>query len=142
MPPPKDGRRAVLAANARFYAAFAAQSLEQMGGVWRRESYVTCIHPGWERILGWDAIMESWERIFAGSFGVTIRVSDEVTQTRGDVAWVTCTEEIETRLYEGVSHGFVEATNVFERHEGDWYLIHHHGSPRAHPEPPDDHRLH
>lgn len=142
MPAPKDGRRAVLAANGDFYAAFGAQSLEQMGRVWLRESYVSCIHPGWDRILGFDAVLQSWERIFAASFGMTVRVSDEVTQIRGDVAWVTCTEEVESRHLDGVSRGIVEATNVFERHEGRWLLIHHHGSPLVRNEPGDDRRLH
>lgn len=142
MPPPKDPRHGVLAANSEFYRAFESLDIERMGQVWLSESYVSCTHPGWARILGWGAVMQSWEQIFAGTYGVTIRVGDEVTQIRGDLAWITCTEEIETRLPDGISRGLVEATNVFERHDGRWLLIHHHGSPLLRSDTTDEPRLH
>ena len=138
MPAPKDERQALLAANREFYQAFERLDAARMGEVWLQESYVSCVHPGWARILGWGPVVKSWEDIFASTFGVTLKVSDEVTQIRGDLAWVTCTEELETRLYDGVSHATVEATNLFERHDGRWYLIHHHGSPLARQNTPDD----
>jgi ketosteroid isomerase-like protein len=128
-------------ANSEFYRAFESLDIERMGQIWLPESYVSCTHPGWSRILGWGAVMQSWERIFAGAFGVRIQVSEEVTQVRGDIAWVTCTEDVETQLADGVSRGLVEATNVFERHDGRWFLIHHHGSPLIR-DPDDEPRLH
>ena len=140
MPLPKDERQAVLAANRGFYLAFEHLSSERMQAVWLQEPHVSCTHPGWARILGFGAVMESWEEIFAGTFGVTIKIGDEVTCIRGDVAWVTCTEELETRVYDGVSRALVEATNVFERRDGKWLLVHHHGSPLVRDVTPDDDR--
>ncbi len=134
---PRDPRHDVLAANRAFYEAFESLDIDRMGAVWLRESYVSCIHPGWTRILGWGPVMQSWERIFDGAFDVAIRVSDEVTHIDGDIAFVTCTEELETRQRDGVSHGAVEATNVFERHDDKWMLIHHHGSPLVRESIPD-----
>lgn len=143
MADPRSPRQGVLAANRAFYAAFASLDRDRMAAVWLEESYVSCTHPGWRRILGWGAVMESWEQIFAGAFGIEVRVSDEVTQVQGDIAYVTCTEDIETRQRDGISTGTVEATNVFERRDGEWRLIHHHGSPliRDH-DPGDDRQIH
>jgi ketosteroid isomerase-like protein len=140
MPAPKDERQAVLAANRDFYRAFEQLDAARMGEVWLAESYVSCTHPGWGRILGWGPVMKSWEEIFAGTFGVKIAVSDEVTHIHGDLAWVTCTEDLETRLPDGVSHGRVEATNVFERRDGAWLVVHHHGSPLVRGYATDDDR--
>jgi len=134
---PKEEREDVLAANRELYRAFESLDAERMRRVWLEESYVTCIHPGWDRILGIAAVMESWERIFASSFGMRIRTSDEVTRIHGDLAWVTCSEELETRLPDGISRGVVEATNIFERHDGKWMLVHHHGSPLVRDHTPD-----
>jgi ketosteroid isomerase-like protein len=129
-----EEQRALLAANRAFYAAFESLDGDRMADIWLRESRVSCIHPGWGRILGWGAVMKSWEDIFASTFGVTIRISDEAVEIRGDVGWVTCKEELETRLYDGVSRATVEATNIFQHRDGRWLLIHHHGSPLVRPE--------
>ena len=136
-------RDAVLAANRAFYQAFESLDGERMAAVWLREARVTCTHPGWRRLLGFGAVLKSWEDIFSGTFGVRIEIRDEVAEVRGDTAWVTCTEVLETRLPDGVSHGLVEATNVFERRDGRWWLVHHHGSPLARRDEPDgDLQLH
>ena len=143
MPAPKDERPAILEANRDFYRAFEKLDAGRMGEIWLQEPYVSCVHPGWGRLLGWAAVIKSWEDIFANTFGVTIKVSDEVTHISGDLAWVTCCEELETRVYDGVSHATVVATNLFERREGKWYLIHHHGSPLVRRDTPDsDKQLH
>src|SRR5256885_8702113 len=53
-----------LAANAAFYAAFAASDAERMDAVWARRAPVACVHPGWEVLVGRDSVMESWRRMF------------------------------------------------------------------------------
>jgi len=143
MPAPKDDRPAVVTANRDFYRAFELLDASRMREVWLQETYVSVVHPGWARILGWAAVLKSWEDIFHNTFGVSVEVSDEVTHVHGDLAWVTCTETLETRLYDGVSHATVEATNLFERREGKWWLVHHHGSPLVRHNTPDgDLQLH
>lgn len=141
--PASDDTKAVLTANRDFYRAFESLDPERMGAVWLRENWVTCTHPGWARILGWPAVIKSWEDIFAGVFGVKIEIVDEIAQVRADVAWVTCVEQLEQRVPDGVSYGRVAAVNLFERRDGRWLLVHHHGSPlsRGH-DPDDDVQLH
>ena len=44
----------VLAANAKFYGAFAAKDVDAMTALWARRAPVACIHPGWHALRGRD----------------------------------------------------------------------------------------
>jgi ketosteroid isomerase-like protein len=120
---------AVRRANAGFYRAFAALETAAMEEVWLHSARVQCTHPGWRRLVGYAAVMESWERIFENTFEMSFDLTGVEVSVAGDVAWVVCTENITSKTYDGVSRSAVEATNVFERHGGRWLLVHHHGSP-------------
>ena len=50
-------------------------------------------------------------------------------QVAGDVAWVICTENITSRHGDATQESRVVATNLYERVEDAWTIIHHHGSP-------------
>jgi ketosteroid isomerase-like protein len=39
------------------------------------------------------------------------------------------TENLESQHREGAAAAQVQATNIFQRHRGRWFLVHHHGSP-------------
>ncbi len=126
--------KAVLAANRAFYDAFQSLDIDKMAAVWLQGgTIISCTHPGWARLVGWGPVMKSWEDIFASTFRLEITITDDVVHGAGDLAWVTCTEHLETHGYDGVTHGAVEATNIFERREGKWYVAHHHGSPLVRP---------
>jgi len=118
-------------ANLAFYRAFETLRAADMEAVWLRSARVHCTHPGWRRLVGFAAVMDSWERIFENTFEMSFELTSVEIAVNGDVAWVVCTENITTRTYDGVGRSLVEATNVFERHEGKWLLVHHHGSPVA-----------
>jgi ketosteroid isomerase-like protein len=129
MTPTEDDRAAVLAANAAFYRAFETLEAARMERVWLRAPHVSCVHPGWGLLAGWGPVMESWERIFANTLGMRFQLDDLRVEIRGDVAWVLLVEELESRHADGTVTATVQATNVFERHDGRWLLVHHHGSP-------------
>jgi hypothetical protein len=116
-------------ANLAFYRAFETLRVGEMESVWLRSARVHCTHPGWRRLVGYAAVMQSWERIFENTFEMRFELTGVEISVSGDVAWVVCTENITSRTYDGVSRSQVEATNVFERHDGRWRLVHHHGSP-------------
>jgi ketosteroid isomerase-like protein len=124
-----DERDAVLAANDAFYRAFESLELARMEETWARAPYITCVHPGWGPLAGWGPVMESWERIFAGTLGMRITLGQVAVEVRGTLAWVVLTEHIESRHRDGKVTAKVQATNLFERHAGRWLLVHHHGSP-------------
>jgi ketosteroid isomerase-like protein len=123
-----DARAAVEEANARFYRAFEALDLTEMDVVWGRGEHVRCIHPGWPLLVGWEAVRASWATIFANTAEMRFTLSDVRVDTAGDLAWVTCTENILSDAGGRVSVTSVLATNLFERGPAGWRLIHHHAS--------------
>ena len=42
----------VLAANEAFYEAFRQRDMAAMEALWAQHAPVTCIHPGWEALVG------------------------------------------------------------------------------------------
>ena len=54
----------VLKNNVEFYDAFERLSIDMMDNVWKHDENVICVHPGWELLVGWLAIRESWIMIF------------------------------------------------------------------------------
>ena len=127
--PANSDSAAVSRANLAFYRAFERLDVAQMDSVWAHSANVQCTHPGWPRLAGYSAIMTSWERIFENTFAMSFELTGVEVSVMGDLAWVVCTENLTSRTYDGVSRSRIEATNVFERHEGRWLLVHHHGSP-------------
>lgn len=119
----------VLAANDAFYQAFESLELAQMEAVWLRAPYIACVHPGWPLLAGWGPVMESWQRIFAGTLAMRFELGGVDVHVGESVAWVVCVENIESRERDGKTSGCVQATNVFERRDGRWFIVHHHGSP-------------
>ena len=141
MAEPKEAHREVYAANRSFYDAFESLDIDRMAEVWLRKGFISCTHPGWARLSGWGPVMESWEEIFGSAFAMKFVIADEVAHVVGDLAWVTCTEHIENRGYDGVSQAAVEATNVFQRDGSKWLMVHHHGSPLVRAPDPSESRL-
>lgn len=129
---PSDDQ-AVEEANAGFYRAFESLDLDRMKAEWLRAPYVTCVHPGWSLLHGWGPVMESWARIFTSTFAMRFTLTNVHVRVDGDLAWVVCTEHLESHHADGKMSAEVQATNVFERHSGRWLLVHHHGSPVSPP---------
>ncbi|PYN60857.1 MAG: DUF4440 domain-containing protein [Candidatus Rokuibacteriota bacterium] len=116
-------------ANARFYRAFETLDLGQMEAVWAHGEYVKCVHPGWPLLVGWEAVRSSWQAIFESAAEMRFTISEVLAEVMGDLAWVTCTENILSEVRERVTVTSVLATNIFERgDDGGWRLIHHHAS--------------
>jgi ketosteroid isomerase-like protein len=128
-PPTTSETEGVRRANLSFYRAFESLEAAKMQEIWLHSTRVQCTHPGWRRLVGYAAVMDSWERIFENTFEMSFDLTGVEISIAGDLAWVVCTENITSRTYDGVSRSQVEATNLFERHGGQWRMVHHHGSP-------------
>jgi ketosteroid isomerase-like protein len=117
---------AVRAANAAFYAAFEARDLDAMSDLWAHDAEVTCVHPGWVTLRGWGPIAASWAALFDGPQRLQFIVTDDHVVVAGDVAWVTCDEN----LLGGEGGATVAVINLFARDDrGRWRMLAHHGSP-------------
>jgi ketosteroid isomerase-like protein len=126
---------AVEGANARFYRAFETLDIAAMDRVWLHGEHVRCVHPGWPLLCGWDAVRESWRRIFENTEEMRFTLSEVNVSVRGDLAWVTCTENILSEVQGRVSVTAILATNVFERRAAEWQMVHHHASHVLAPAP-------
>lgn len=94
---------------------------------------VMCVHPGSAPIRGRAEVLRSWALIMANTTYIQFFLTDVDINVVGDVAVVTCSENILTAdSPEGdLAGGRVVATNVFRRTGAGWRLWLHHGSPVA-----------
>ena len=136
-----DETKAVTAANAAFYQAFETLDIKEMEQVWLRASHIKCVHPGWPLLSGWGPIMTSWERIFANTFAMRFTLTDVRVEVVGSLAWVVLIEELESHGYDGPSRAQILTTNLFEKRDGQWFIVHHHASPILAPPSPGEEQL-
>jgi len=54
---------------------------------------------------------------------------------------VVLIEELESGGYDGPSQSQILATNLFEKRDGQWFLVHHHASPIFAPAPTGEEQL-
>ncbi len=128
---------AVAEANAELYSAFEAADLDRMEAIWDddHDAPVACVHPGWPMLRGRARVLRSWAVIMANTSYIQFVLTDVAVSVTGDVAVVTCDENILTSAEPG-DGAQVSATNVFRRRDSGWRLWLHHGSPVLAPEGP------
>jgi ketosteroid isomerase-like protein len=135
-----DVGRAVLAANAAFYAALEACDSELMAAVWEQSERVVVTHPGWPMLRGWASVAESWAAIFRNTSFIQFVLTDEQVTVAGSTAWVTAEENIlqatgasvagaSAADSESLSGSRAAVTNVFVHDGSRWRLVVHHASP-------------
>ena len=116
-------------ANEQFYKAFNKRDIEAMKRVWENDERITCVHPGWSPLNGFEPILNSWAGIFENSGNMEIRISDVRVLASEDLAWVSCTEKLFTIADSGVLASQVFATNLFHLEDDVWKMVMHHASP-------------
>ena len=119
----------VLKVNEMFYKALGTRNLELMDQVWVKDSRAGCVHPGWIMINGWQAVRQSWENVFDPNDQVDIRLSSITVEIKGEVAWVTCIQQLIYINRDPIGINMSQSTNIFERHDSGWLMILHHASP-------------
>ena len=104
---------AVIEANQAFYRAMESLDNANMEAVWNPHQGVTCVHPGWPLMAGRDKVLQHWYTIFDNTM----------------LMQFTVTESLSFVVAGRVNEATVEATNVIRRRDGQWRIVHHHGSP-------------
>ena len=129
-------------ANRRFYAAWESGDLEGMTALWVARGHAVCVHPGWAPVGGVAAVRRSWAVIMANTAYIQFFLTDVTVDVAGDVAAVTCTENVlaadDKTPVEGFSGGKAVTTNVFRRTSDGWRLWIHHASPVLSPPGADE----
>jgi ketosteroid isomerase-like protein len=122
----------VAAANEAFYAAVESGDLDALRALCCSSRDLVCIHPGAEPIHGTGAVLRSWALIMANTDYIQFFLTDVHVDVQGDVAVVTCSENILTGQQEQTASfhgGRAQALNVFAREPAGWRLWIHHASP-------------
>ncbi len=118
----------IMEANQRFYQALSELDLKAMEAVWHHESQVSCVHPGWPPLSGWDRVRESWKRIFANTANQLVEPRNVEVRVFGELSWVSCLEQITSNSGTGGIISLAVANNLFLKTQEGWKMILHHGS--------------
>ncbi|KAL6181858.1 hypothetical protein ACLB2K_048506 [Fragaria x ananassa] len=116
--------RAIVNVNVRFFNFIRDRSLPEMSHLWLNADYVKCVHPSGEFFSGYNAVVQSWQLAFNWEQGVNFQVRDVRARVLTDMAWVT----MKTYVGDHLDTGPFSVTNIFEFHNGRWYMVHHHSS--------------
>ncbi len=124
----------VLAANDAFYAAVEAGDPDAVRAVWTDVEGSVCVHPGAAPIHGSAAVLRSWALVMASTDYIQFFLTDVEVSVAGDVAAVTCTENVLTGTGGQVEDapfrgGRARAVNVFTKVDGRWRMWLHQASP-------------
>jgi ketosteroid isomerase-like protein len=123
----------VTAANEAFYHAVESGDIDLMRAVWTRGPDAVCIHPGAGPIHGTGPVLRSWSLIMANTDYIQFFLTDVDVTVSGDVAAVTCRENILTADQDTGSEAFAggaaQALNVFTRAPEGWRLWIHQAAP-------------
>ncbi|CAN1299913.1 F-box protein SKIP8 [Linum perenne] len=114
--------RAIVNLNAEFFNIIRESNLQDMSRFWLNADYVKCVHASGELFSGYNAVIQSWQLAFNWEQGVDFQVRDVGVRVLTDMAWVSM------KTYVDVDTGPFHVTNVFEFHNGRWYMVHHHSS--------------
>jgi ketosteroid isomerase-like protein len=111
-----------------FYEALERADLEAMMDVWAEDEEIVCVHPGGQRLTGYDQVRESWAQISSGRQRLSVHLSNQVYM-HGMMLSIHSLHENILVQGEGKARVPVVCTNVYMRTAGGWRLLMHHASP-------------
>ena len=125
-------RAAVLEVHEAFYATVEAGDLDRLTALWDDDPATVCLHPGARPIHGTAAVLRSWAVVMATREYVQFFLTDVEVSVTGDIAAVTCTENVLTgqggsgTAFQG---GRGQALTVLRRSDPGWRLWLHQSTP-------------
>jgi ketosteroid isomerase-like protein len=125
-----DDQSDVLAANKTVEESFSKLDVTAIENTWDHSDGVSVIHPSSKGpVIGWQAVQKTYADHPARyqDFNVTME-SPHVTIS-GNAAWVIGTEKVHAHRKNGDLLDIAAlTTNIFQKRDGKWLLVHHHAS--------------
>jgi len=120
-------------AEAAFYDAFERADFDDMMELWSHSDNIVCIHPGADRMEGYEEVRSSWGVIFDDPSLLRFTLMDVRVTSAGGISIHQVKEEVEI---DGQYISTLFSTNVYEQTtDQSWLMISHHSSPE--PDLPD-----
>lgn len=138
-----DNANAVLQVNSAFYKAFSSKDYQAMADLWIPDSTATCIHPSYDKpLIGNRAVLKNWKSLFGVKNANSAFQKNWIEPSNihitsigsSSVAIVTCNENVYVRRFvrgekrQTIHVKSLQATNVFRKVAGVWYMQYHHAS--------------
>ncbi len=120
----------VVAANKNYEQAFSSLNINAIDAAWAHDENVTAIHPSSKMVLvGWKAVRKSYADQRARHKDFSVAMPDPHVTVLNNTALVVGIEKVHTVLTNGETADLlVMSSSVYEKRDGKWLLIHHHGS--------------
>ena len=116
-------------ASEQFYAALnrmANGDVSSMADIWSHSAAVTTMHPIGGREVGWDEVRGPWAQVAELASGGQVKLSDQLIQVSGDMAYEVGTEQGQFTLAGEQVSIKQRVTNIYRREAGGWKIVHHH----------------
>ena len=116
-------------ASRQFYAALNRMlngDATSLAAIWSHGPGVTTMHPIGGRQVGWNDVWGSWNQVSKVASDGKVELKDQLVRCVGDLAYELGEEHASFKLGGQVISGQPRVTNVYQREDGEWKMIHHH----------------
>jgi len=113
---------------AAFYSAFERADLAAMMALWAEDEEIVCVHPGGKRLVGFDAVRDSWRQLFSQGPRLRFGLLDLRVHTVRLMSIHNLYESITVSGAVGPPH-LALATNIYLLTPSGWRMLVHHASP-------------
>ena len=113
---------------AQFYRAFNGRDLTLMGENWAQSEKIAMDNPVGGIKRGWPEVRAVYERIFKSSGTVEVEFYDYTLHVVGDIFYAVGRERGTLEAPGTNLNLAIRTSRVFERIDGRWRQVHHHGS--------------
>jgi ketosteroid isomerase-like protein len=127
-------KNGVRLANDAFYRALSAGSIEGISDACAHDEDVTALHEASKEVaIGWQAVLDSWKAVPFDAFSeLSVAMPAPAIKVSGAVARVAGLEKVQGKMKDGQAFAWTAlGTNIYEKRDGRWLMVHHHASKAA-----------
>lgn len=125
-----DDKADVLAASRAVQESFSKLDVAAIESTWSHNSAASVIHPSSKTpVVGWEAVQKSYAAFPSRYKDFTVTMDNPEVTVNGNVAWVVGIETVRAHRSNGEPFNISAlATDIYEKRDGKWLLVHHHAN--------------